>query len=299
MAVDLKIPENSGANPPGWKTLAEETKLREVLEVGEFVHGVLHSAFEDCAALLDRLKPDVILNLGGNSLASEFKDVTRLGAETMSSLNANLVAYSVLRNLRYVYVSSSMVYGNFTSSRGGQSESSQTSPLDPYGALKLGCEKLILAAAHQHPNWDFAIARPSAVYGSMDSNERVIVKFLHMAANGERLTVKDLEEELDFSYVDDVAGMLVRMTDTTGPIRDVFNVSNGKSSSIRDVIEALGRHFPNLQLVEGISDDDIRRPKRGALSKKKFQSRFGEHLSRPVSDGIDALVNESRSAGLI
>lgn len=252
------------------------------------------------AEIVSQLEPTVILNCGGNSLASEFSNSQSILEETMTRLNQVLLERCFASHVRYVYVSSSMVYGNFAEIP--IQESSPKDPIDPYGALKFGCELLIRAFAHQNESLDYAILRPSAVYGALDSNRRVLVKMLHSIDEGEALFVRDEEERLDFTPVYSVAKMIVKVLEHPGVIRETYNVSNGQAASMAEVVEALRQIFADvvISLASGAkAEEDIRRPRRGTLSMAPFERDFGPTKRVEILDGLRRLVDDSRKHHLL
>ena len=75
---------------------------------------------------------------------------------------------------RFVFFSSSMVYGNFETE-----EITEDHPLNPigiYGALKLGGEKLVIAY-NQVFDLPYTILRPSALYCPRCVSRRVAASF--------------------------------------------------------------------------------------------------------------------------
>lgn len=282
----------------GWKKKAESLRLSLIEYHAEETHrfdpGVNQ---ESLVRLLDRFSPHAIINVGGNSLASEFAARSSLVHETMTKLNHVLAVTAEQRSVRYVYISSSMVYGDFVTDP--QPEDARLHPKDPYGALKAGCEYVVNAVGSQNPDFDFAILRPSAVYGHLDTNERVLVKVLHQLAEGEPVYIRDIKERLDFTYVDDLASMICRVSVDEGAIRDTFNVTNGQASTLEDALAAFQRILGMTISLAGAEPQDVSRPKRGSLSMSKFDARFGPHPMRSIDAGIASLVEDSQKEGLI
>ena len=283
----------------GWKRRAESLRLKTVLdsclEMHRFDPGL---EFSRLRALLEKHKPEAILNIGGNSLASEFSNRGNLLGETMTRLNQALVVEAESLRLKYVYVSSSMVYGDFTADPQPE-DGFDLRPKDPYGALKLGCESLIQAISHQNPEFNYAIVRPSAVYGALDTNERILVKILHKHAERAPLFIRDASERLDFTHVDDLARMLGQVVSEGDLIRDTYNVTNGEAVSLAEALDVfqdvLDSQFEFSQQIE----EDVVRPVRGSLDMTKFDRRFGGHPSRTIDNGIRDLISESSALGLI
>jgi len=121
---------------------------------------------------------------------------------------------------KFVYISSSMVYGDFSHD---VLEAHTCRPQGQYGIMKLMGEKLV-EDYHRLGAFDYTIIRPSAVYGEWDVEDRVVSKFMTMAMRGETLRVKGADEVLDFTYVEDTAmGIVLAATQ---------DIANGKIYNI-------------------------------------------------------------------
>lgn len=252
------------------------------------------------AGIVESFSPTAIVNCGGNSLASEFSTPESILEETMTRLNQVLLERCLYAQARYIYISSSMVYGNFAEVP--LQESSTKNPIDPYGALKLGCEHLIRAFAHQHEFFDFAILRPAAVYGALDSNSRALVKMLHTIDEEGVLFVRTLAEELDFTPVASLAEMIVRVLGHPGKIRSTYNTSNGNAASMAEVVGAFRQLLSTIEIPVHVGEEienDILRPKRGTLSMDLFRSDFGSVSSVEILGGLRALIDDSRNHDLL
>ena len=168
------------------------------------------------------------------------------------------------RTERFIYASSSMVYGNLKGDF--FTEESKTEPVEIYGTMKLAGEIVTrrLASFFDIP---FTIIRPSAVYGPTDMNRRVVQIFIEKAINGEELNVQGADEKLDFTNVRDVARGFVQAAVSENGKNETFNITNGNSRTLLELAECIRLHFPNLKVR--ISERDSFRPQRGTLSTQK------------------------------
>ena len=124
------------------------------------------------------------------------------GADVMGTGLINLLEWTKAYKIpKFVYVSSSMVYGNF---RDGVKETAECNPAGQYGIMKYMGEKLVEDYANRDA-FDYSIVRPSAVYGEYDVEDRVVSKFMLAAMRDQTITVRGANESLDFTHVDDVA----------------------------------------------------------------------------------------------
>ena len=107
---------------------------------------------------------------------------------------------------RFVYVSSSMVYGDFIDNIA--TEEHPTYPKEIYGTMKLSGE-VITKGLGGFFDIPVTIVRPSAVYGPTDMNRRVSQIFVEKAFKGEKISIQGADELLDFTYIKDAANGLV------------------------------------------------------------------------------------------
>ena len=87
---------------------------------------------------------------------------------------------------RFVYFSSSMVYGDFKKNK--VSELDKLSPKEIYGSMKLAGE-IVTRGLGKYYNIPFTIVRPSAVYGPTDMNNRVSQIFIEKAQKGQTIKI--------------------------------------------------------------------------------------------------------------
>lgn len=193
-------------------------------------------------------------------------------------------ALDVARQLpveHFVYFSSSMVYGHFP--KGFVDEETPCNPLGIYGALKFAGEKLVIAY-NQVFDLPYTIVRPSALYGPRCVSRRVGQVFIENALQGIDLTVSgDGSDRLDFTYIGDLVNGVARILESEASANETFNLTYGESRSIRDMVEIVKRHFPDVG-VEYVPKDRLM-PDRGTLSVRKAQELIGYEPSYPLEKG--------------
>jgi UDP-glucose 4-epimerase len=122
------------------------------------------------------------------------------------------------------------------------SEDHPVEPDSPYGASKLGAEKLCLAYAKLYDGFDAVCLRYFNVYGPnqrFDAYGNVIPIFAHRMVNGEPLTIyDDGEQTRDFVNVHDVAQANLLAARAEG-VSGAFNVASASSVSINRLVELM------------------------------------------------------------
>lgn len=238
--------------------------------------------------LVAKHNPTVVINLGGTSVADVCKQNIDEAVSSIYLLNATVLqALKDSRTLdRYVYVSSSMVYGDFPHER--PDEDAPKAPKDPYGAIKLGGELLVQSFNRQF-DLPYVIVRPSAVYGPLDSNMRVTGIFMNNAQAGRPLRVNNAEEQLDFTFVEDTADGILLAATRPEALNEAFNITRGEGRTIADLAREIQRHFPGVPIQFGADAEHMQglvRPNRGALNIDKARRLLGYDPKHSLADGI-------------
>jgi nucleoside-diphosphate-sugar epimerase len=182
---------------------------------------------------------------------------------------------------RVVYISSSMVYGNFEDD---VAEDAVCKPQGQYGIMKLAGEHLVKDYARRG-HFDYTILRPSAVYGPLDVEDRVVSKFMLTAMRGGVLRVNGSSETLDFTYVDDAADGVVAAALVPAAANQTFNITKSHSVSLleaaRMIIEIVGKGSIELR------DKDADFPSRGALNIDRARAVLGYNPQVDVEEGFE------------
>ena len=182
---------------------------------------------------------------------------------------------------RFVYASSSMVYGDFQENPA--TEEHPTNPKEIYGTMKLAGESITRGLGTFH-EIDFSIVRPSAVYGPTDMNRRVSQIFIEKAQRGEKLTIHGKNEALDFTYVKDIANGFVLAATKPEASKQTFNITHGKAHTLVEFAEILKEFYPNLA-YEVVERDEFR-PRRGTLSIEKARHLLNYHPRYSLREGV-------------
>jgi nucleoside-diphosphate-sugar epimerase len=228
-------------------------------------------------------KPDVIIHMASFPRQKVVEQNPLLASDVMSNGLINLLEKSKKYAVKkFVYISSSMVYGDFTAD---VLEAHTCRPQGQYGIMKLMGEKLV-EDYHRLGAFDYTIIRPSAVYGEWDVEDRVVSKFMTMAMRGETLKVKGADEVLDFTYVEDTAQGIVLAATLDRANSQVYNItrSDDKQYTLKDAAELAIRIAGKGSLE--LADRDLSFPKRGRLSIMKAVRDLGYSPQVGVEEGF-------------
>ena len=214
---------------------------------------------------------DVVIHLASFPRQKVVNKNPVLGSRVMSEGLLNLLELSVKHKVkRFVYASSSMVYGNFDHTN--IKEDTSCEPIGQYGIMKLAGEWLVRDYTRQY-GLNHTIVRPSAVYGPYDVEDRVISKFFAAAMRGGKLIVNGADESLDFTFVDDTAMGIVLAATSENSVNKTYNISRGKSHTLLEAATLITKIVGKGSII--INDRDPAYPVRGQLSIQQAKKDLG------------------------
>ena len=229
--------------------------------------------------LVEITKPDVVIHLASFPRQKVVLENPSVASEVMSTGLINLLEASKGKISKFVYISSSMVYGDFDDM---VTEEHECNPHGQYAIMKLMGEKLV---ADYKKHFDYTIIRPSAVYGPRDVEDRVLSKFVLGALRKQTLQVKGPTEILDFTYVTDTAQGIV-LASTQDCKYDIYNITRCESKPItleKAAVTAIGlSDSGSLEML----DRDLNFPSRGRLSIERARNDLGYDPKIDFEKGI-------------
>lgn len=261
-------------------------RLELLREAGIPLHVQDARDYHALSRVLSQINPQVIIHLAAISHAGKSnKDPYSTFDHSLRTLE-NALDNSRKKVEHFIYLSSSMVYGNFLTE-----EVEESHPLDPigiYGALKVAGEKMVIAY-QQVFDLPYTIIRPSALYGPRCVSRRVGQIFIESAMKGGNLKIDgDGSEKLDFTYIEDLTNGIERVIEHPGSRNQIFNMTYGKSRSINDLVSIIKEHFPEAP-VEFVQRDNLM-PFRGTLSVKKLDDLIGYKPTNPIDIGFPKYI---------
>jgi len=226
-------------------------------------------------------QPDAVIHLASFPRQKVVNAHPQWGSRTMSEGLLNLL--EAARNnkvCKFIYISSSMVYGDFTND---VAEDAECRPQGQYGIMKLAGEWLVRDYSRRG-FFDHVVIRPSAVYGELDVEDRVISKFLLTAMRGGVLKVNGAGETLDFTYVGDAADGIVAATLSATANNKTYNITKSHSWSLLDAAN-LAVRIVGQGTVE-VRDKDADFPSRGALNIDAARRDLGYNPQVDIEEGF-------------
>lgn len=231
---------------------------------------------------LTAIKPQVIVQLAAVAHANRAnKDPYSTFDHSLRTLENALDASRGVAE-HFIFMSSSMVYGNFDDE--AVTEETVCNPLGIYGALKYAGEKMVIAY-NQVFALPYTIVRPSALYGERCVSRRVGQAFIENVLRGLPVTINgDGTDKLDFTYIRDlVEGLILCMTRPEAK-NQIFNLTYGGARSLNQMAAIIREHFPKVEVKHNPRDQLM--PERGTLSVDKARRLLGYAPAYPLERGF-------------
>jgi nucleoside-diphosphate-sugar epimerase len=231
--------------------------------------------------LFETKKFDIVIHMASFPRQKVVNANPAWGSRVMSEGLLNLLEASKNNKVsKFIYISSSMVYGDFTDD---VKEDAVCNPQGQYGIMKLAGEWLVKDYTRRD-NISHTIIRPSAVYGPLDVEDRVIAKFMLTAMRDGTLNVNGAGETLDFTYVEDAADGIVGATLSPNTRNKTYNITKSHSRTLLDAarlaVKIAGTGTINVR------DKDADFPSRGALNIEAARRDFGYDPKVDVEEGF-------------
>ena len=241
----------------------------------------------------DALKDiDIVVHLAANAgVAKSISDpIFDMANNILGTLN---ILESVQKNKikKFIFSSSNAVIGK-TNKR--INEKTDKSPTNPYGVSKLSCETYIntFSELYKIPS---IILRFGNVYGPGSINKTSIIpKFIKKIQKKEICFIYgDGNQTRDFIYIDDLINAIYKSIDLKLKNCEIFQISNGKQTSVKEISEIISNQFFNILKIKPIfkySKERIGDVKKNYSSIKKANNILKWYPKVDLEDGIKKTI---------
>ncbi len=237
--------------------------------------------------LYDHINPDIIIHLAAVSHANKSnKDPHSTFDHSLRTLE-NTLDFAKNKKTHVIYMSSSMVYGDFKSNE--VNESDVCNPIGIYGSLKYSGE-IILKSYNKVFGLPYTIIRPSALYGERCVSRRVGQIFIESALQKQEISINgDGEDKLDFTYIEDLIDGIILTCENNNAINETFNLTFGDAKKVNELLEILKEEFSNVKVKYIPKEKFV--PERGTLNISKAKRVLGYNPSYPISKGYKKYID--------
>lgn len=225
--------------------------------------------------------PDIVIHLATYPRAKIVDNDPIMGVPKVINTTTNLLWHAEKFGVRkFVYVSSSMVYGDFAD---GTKEDAKTKPKNIYGEAKLAGERLVKLFS-KRDGLNYNIVRPSGVYGPGDMPDRVVSKFFENAMQNKAITLHNGKNKVDFTYRQDAArGIIMAALSSVANVS--FNITAGNATSLRTLAEKIISLTGSDSDIEDIGNHKLY-PLRGTLDIRRAKDLIGYKPEFTLDQGL-------------
>jgi nucleoside-diphosphate-sugar epimerase len=256
--------------------------LQRTKNINSPVYNASIESAETINYVVEKHAPDVVVHLASFPRQKVVNSDPAWGSRTMMEGLFNLLESAKKHQVRrFVYVSSSMVYGNFDNN---VVESAVCNPEGQYGIMKLAGEWLVKDYARR-TGMEAVIIRPSAVYGPLDVEDRVVAKFMLTAMRGGELSVNGPDEKLDFTYVTDLSAGIVQAALSDSAPGNTYNLTRSQSVTLLEAAETIVNIVGSGTVR--VNNRDLNFPSRGSLNIDAARRDLNFNPTVNVADGFE------------
>ena len=253
--------------------ILNEEKIQLIIQDARDYHAI--------SKIYDDINPDIIIHLAAVSHANKSNKNPHSTFDHSFRTLENTLDFAKNNKTHVIYLSSSMVYGNFDSK--DVNEETPCKPIGIYGTLKFSGE-LLVKAYNQVFDLPYSIIRPSALYGERCVSRRVGQIFIENAIQGLDITINgDGSEKLDFTYIEDLIAGIGLCCEKESAKNQVFNLTFGHSRKISELTEILKQEFPEIKIFYKEKEKSM--PERGTLDVSKAKKLLGYKPINPIEIG--------------
>ena len=237
--------------------------------------------YHQLTRIIKNLNPEIIVHLAAVSHANRSNKTPHDTFDHSLRTLENILDISKDLGCRLVYMSSSMVYGDFN----GKSVTEDTicKPKGIYGTLKYAGELMVKSYSEVF-GLPYSIVRPSALYGERCVSRRVGQIFIENIIQGKEIVINgDGNEKLDFTYILDLVDGIEKCCISDKAENEIFNITFGQGRMINDLIDILRDEFKDVKIRYNERDNLM--PERGTLSNQKSINFLGYKSKFPIEKG--------------
>jgi len=188
----------------------------------------------------ESLKTGGIIHLAARAGVRPSLEHPRLYLETNVGGTLNLLEAARASHIRrFVFASSSSVYGDRPATGAFREDEDVSKPISPYASTKVMCESLLHSYAHLY-GFRVVALRFFTVYGPGQRPDLAIHKFTRLIDEGLPVPLfGDGSTERDYTYVEDtVSGCLAALEYDATPF-EVFNLGASRTIALKQLVELI------------------------------------------------------------
>ncbi len=186
---------------------------------------------------------------------------------------------------KFMFASSSSVYGMVPEDELPVQEDRELSPIAPYPQSKKHGEEMVRLYSELY-DFDYSILRYFTVYGPRQRPDEAFTKFIQMVLNDEPVTIYgDGEQSRDFTYVKDIASGAIKASEKQGS--DTYNIASGRRITVNEMVETLDE-----VMEENVEKTHVEQPEGDARHTHADPTKAKKELDFEAEKDFEEAVKE-------
>jgi len=250
----------------------------------------LRRGVEDAIALMDRERPDYIVNFAAQSEVAPSWDHPEQWFDTNTVALARLVNHLRQRDYlqRFVQISSPEAYGDCV---GTVTEAAPDNPSTPYAASKSAADMLLGVYRKQY-GFPVLSVRATNVYGARQQLFKIIPRTAIYIKQGRKIELHGGGRAIkSYIHVRDVSRGELDILQR-GRIGERYHLSPETGTAVRDIVATIAARLGKRLSEISVDVDD--RPGQDAayvIDSTKARTEFGWRPELSLADGLDGVID--------
>ena len=218
--------------------------------------------FEELSTVFKEFKPQIVVNLAAQAgIRLPIEEFSRYIDSNIRGFSNILIASSLNNVEKFLYASSSSVYGNYNT-KTLKENYTDIHPVSFYGATKLTNE-ILANGISNYVNMKMRGLRFFTVYGPAGRPDMAYFKLINAAINEKEFHLNgDGGLKRDFTFIDDIIYAIIKLEKQLNyekfGFHDVVNIGGGHPHSISElikVVEQISKRKVSIVQESGIPQD--------------------------------------------
>jgi GDP-4-dehydro-6-deoxy-D-mannose reductase len=204
---------------------------------------------DDLNDILTKLHPDLVIHLAGIPNVDHYNKSLVYDINFKGTLNLLNACVQQKKMPRFVFISSSQVYGNVSLDRLPIDESFHIEPINHYGASKVAGEVAVKTFCYEY-GLEYVILRPFNHTGPGQTEKFVIPKIVNAFKRQETtISLGNIDTIRDYTDVRDVVSAYNCIIDKFLP-GSIYNIASGQGITVSNILKKLTQFTGNSIIID-------------------------------------------------
>ena len=276
-----------------FQVMALKRKSSDLWRCAAFEDQIIWVTEESMETSMLDFRPDVILHLG-------WTGISHLDRANWELQMSNLpILLNLLKIGKQISVKKFLAFGSqaeYGPVEGRVSELFQPKPDNAYAVMKLTAQKMLEIFCKQH-DIEWYWLRIYSVFGPREDKNWFVPMVINNLLNSVPCNLTNCEQQYDYLYVKDLAGMILEVIRAKADSSGVYNISSNQSKSIKSLISRINEII-NSESVIAFGAIPYRQNQSMHIegNSELFNTTFGKYPFTDMKSALTETINFYRSS---